>query len=405
MNIRFFLILLICSFLPLSQNLNAADEPNQETLGFPERLNQAYRYGRLRQFNKSTPAFEELLRTNPNEFVVYDFYVQTLDAKGDYSAAIRIYEEWLPKSKGNGSGNPDEIAEKISRLKKKEVFKTLMAQAEPWENAKISGTVEFSVKSNVPKEYQDKILSQMREILRQERKLLEEIFGYPIEDQPSMKVFIAGSLEDYEKLLRQFRPGEERVYAQGSYLSEARNMVIFFDGDTDITLLAHEVAHHLIYNYINNPSMLFNEGLAEYLSYKLTKVYAKTRILDNIQLVHWLHDQGEWQGTVDIFRMWQDYMGFRAREVFLDLEEVNQFDETSRMFYMGAWTLTYFFTEGGDEFFSDFFRKYLAHEMKNEVNDFNTTTHFFDSNLTPDEVKAFDNKWVKFVLDISYDKI
>ena len=253
---RFLLMLIISCFLLLSPNLNAANETKQETIGFPERLNQAYHYGRLKQFNKATPAFEALLKTNPDEFIVYDFYAQTLDAKGDYATAVAIYEKWLRKSKGDGPGNPDEVAEKISRLKKKETFKALMSQAEPWEDAKVSGSVEFSVKSNVPKEYQDKILSQLQGILGKERKLLEEIFGYPLENEPSMKVFIAGRLEDYEKLLHEFRPGEERVYTQGSYLSEARNMIVFFDGDTDLTLLAHEMAHHLILQYIKNPSML-----------------------------------------------------------------------------------------------------------------------------------------------------
>lgn len=415
-NVRVLLSLIAFAFLLFSSNFqpaadppsswaeNAANETKQESIGFPERLHQAYHYGRLRQFNKSTPAFEELLRTNPDEFIVYDFYAQTLDAKRDYPEAILVYEKWLPHSKGNGP-DLDEVAEKISRLRKKEAFKALMAGAPPWEDAKVYGTIEFTVKSNIPKEYQNEILSQVREIISKERKLLEGIFGYPLENEPSMKVFIAGCLKDYEKLLHEFRPSEERVYTQGSYLSEARNMIVFFDGDTDLTLLAHEMAHHLILRYIKSPSMLLNEGLAEYLSYQVAKEAAKVRLLDHIQLIHWLHEQGEWESTKDIFRIWQDYLGLKSRQVFLDLKQINQLDEASRIFYMGTWTLIYFFIEGGDEFYNNFFRNYLAYERNNQVNDFNTTTHFFDSNLTHKQIKDFDNKWTQFVLNLTYDRI
>ncbi len=137
----------------------------------------------------------------------------------------------------------------------------------------------------------------------------------------------------------------------------------------------------------------------------MAKEHAKTRLLDHLQLIHWLHDQGQWESTKDIFLVWQDYIRYMAKEAFIDLETFGQYDDARRLFYVAAWTLIYFFIEGGDEFFSEFFKKYLAYENANSVNDFNTAAQFFDQNLTPEQIKDFDSKWGQFVLNLTYDKI
>jgi len=399
-------LFLLCCFLATSSVLKASDEPTSKpVIGFPQRLDEAYHYGRLKQFNKSIAAFEKLIETNPGEFIVYDLYAQTLDLKQDYSGAVAVYEKWSPHRKGNGPGNPDEVTEKISRLKKKQEFKALMEKAEPWDDAKVYGTVEFAVKSNVPKEYQDKILSQLSEIIRKERRLLEDIFGYSVEDQPYMKVFIAGRLEDYKKLLHEFNPDSEKVYRQGSYFSDSHGMIVFFDGDIDLTVLAHETAHHLIDHYIKNPSMLLNEGLAEYLAYKLTKEHAKTKLLNDLELMNWLYDQGRLGNVLDIFKIWRSYLDELAMKDFVDLKTYDRLDRTTRMFYLRAWTLIYFFIEGRDKFSSKFFKDYLAYEKNNPTNDYNTAAKFFEKNLTLEQVKSLDNKWSQFMSSITYDKI
>lgn len=383
-----FALVLLPFQLELQASKNAEENPTENPArSFPEKIHQAYGYVMEGKFDQSSSLFEKLLKTNPDEFVVYDAYAQACEFGGNYLRAIMIYKRWIARDRLLTREETKEASKKIEELKKKQEFSETMLHAESWEWAPTYQTDKFLVKTNIPEKYHAQVLDQLRQIIRSEKDILQNIFGYPANQRDWMKVFITGRREDYFQLLRELKKSKPApVFPTASYFHETKTIAILFDGLIDQTVLTHEVAHYLIQNhYVQIPSPILNEGLAEYLAYKLAKESAKSRLRENLGYMNWLYDQGLWESALEDPSK-NPYPG-------------------DRVFYLRAWTLIYFLLEGGGPFFNTFFKKYLDHERNNLVNNFETSWKFFQQNLTKEQFRNLNNKWQEFTLNLTYEKI
>ena len=96
-----------------------------------------------------------------------------------------------------------------------------------WEEAKVYGNQEFIVKSNIPKEYLDQVVAFILRIIKQEKEMLTQIFGYAPEKHVAMKVFIVSRVEDYEKMFLEMKI-KQPVIPSSLYDYSTKQMAIFF---------------------------------------------------------------------------------------------------------------------------------------------------------------------------------
>jgi len=391
-----------CAYLP---QVIAGEEAGQGSLGFPERLDEAYQFRRLGQWKKAIAAYEKLLQANPEEFLVHDAYAQTFAAKGDFMRAVDIYQDWL-RHYGKEPQAAGAVAEKIEGLKAKESFQQLMGEADPWEKATVSGTIEFTVKSNVPNPYRQQVLSQFLDMVRAEKKLFAEIFGDPVEHLAFMKIYIVGRNEDYGKALEELGyPGAPPPH-QAFYLRDQATIVIYFNGGLDLPILAHEASHHILYtHYVPNPSWLLDEGFAEYVAYKIAKPVAQDYLHGLLEKMNWLFDQGAWDDLSDVFDAWFQYAQIHERGAIMTPEKHLRLHQAKRLLYFGGWTLVHFLIEGGGDSMREVFTKWVAYERNQEVNDYETGLRFFKEHLTPEEQEALNEQWLDHVLNLTFEKI
>lgn len=389
-----YLFLLLCLFWVCSAS-KAVDKAEVWNEGFSEKLNQAYQRALSGGFGGAFASFEKLIETNPNEFITYDLYAQALehkaifydkvpDSRQSYERAVEVYGRWLAHAGTASPMHSEQASERIEELKMKAKFTEVIASAAPWERAKIYGTGAFAIKSNLPEEYCNGVVVQLREIIKREIEILHRIFGNRADEQGWVKLFITGSWEDYKKISREMQPNRP-IQPKAFYLQEANAIVILFDGSLNIKDLAHEVAHYLIHaNYIKSPSQILDEGMAEYVAYKLAKESARAQLLSRLEFMNWLYEQGEWERP------------FPAEsDRFKSLET----------YYLRAWALIYFLNEGGGESFSQFFREYLIHEKSHSDNDDATFQKFFERNFSKKELEDLNNQWQSFTLSLNYEKI
>jgi len=327
---------------------------------------------------------------------------QALDGHGRYKPAIVLYRKCLTRCQLGGFHSRDYLLGRIEELRNKESFRKAMEKAEPWERATATGSREFLIQTNIPHRYHAALFDQLKEIIQKEKNLLQEILGAPKNEPPPVKIFVAGREEEYLQLLG----SPSGVFSYAYYFPEKEATFVLFNGALDKLTVAHEVTHHLIRAYhVRNPSTLLSEGLAEYLSYKVAKSSARARLLDRIEAMHWLSDQGQWERALDIFPLWKLYSFDRKTQLIQKSREWARTREVADVFYLRAWSLIYFFIEGQNDFFVGLFRRYLDYEKNNPANDYQTSLKFFNENLTPEQIKDLDHQWGRFTLEAAYEKI
>lgn len=389
---EFFLTVIFPSILLLfSVTLNAAEEADWSNKGFPEKINEAYQAALKGEYGKSFDLFEKLLASNSKEFIVYDLYAQALERDGKFKKAISVYERWQYGSENLSPKESELISSKIEALQRRiKFFEQDIALIKPWHQATGYHVGHFKIKTNIPKKYHEEVLGHIREITERETEMLRPLFGNTISFDEEVRVFIVSSRSIYDQVVfKELERQRPPTWPHPFYSPQKRAIVVLFEGVLQLPSLAHEIAHTLLRDLsIRNPSLLLDEGLAEYLSLKVTKAYAKAEILDYLEILHWLTNQGKLEDTfADNFR-WFD---LRQRD--------------PRPSYARAWSLIHFFIEGGDELFGDFFKKYLAYEKDNSVNDNRSAWKFFQENLTPEQIDTLLNKWQRFVLTLGYESI
>lgn len=390
------LFLSLFFLLSFTANPEAADQHDTPTQGFPEKLHQTYRRALSGDFDQAFGSFEEMIKSNPREFVAYDFYAQALEQKAllhdspaesreTYEKAIILYQTWLDLNGTRDSSHATQAAERIGEIKKKQEFINVVTRATPWERVEAYEEGLYTIKSNLPREYCLEVVAELQKIIHDEIEILSSIFGSRADEEKRLKVFIAGSWEDYKKALEKIAAIQPPRPKRATYFPEAGILVILFDGSLDKRNLAGAIAHHLIRtNYIKNPSRLLEIGLTEYLAYQLAKKEAAAQILSRLEFLNWLYEQGEWEWPFP--------------------SETDRF-KSLEAYYLRAWALIYFLIEGGKESFTQIFKKYLDYEMDRNKNNDQTFQQFFEKNLTDQGMHDLRDQWQSFTLSLSYKKI
>lgn len=353
--------------------------------GFPERVNGAYAAALRGEFGKAFRAFEELLQSNPGEFVVYDFYGQVLELKGNFRKAEEVYLRWVRRNQGRKTPEIELLSLRIQDLQKKKEFLEKMKHVGPWKLAKVLKENGFSVKTNIPNRNRDEVIRHLKEIIEKETRLLTGLFDAPMGEVQPMNVFIGGTGEDYEWILRELKRDKIILpYPKAFYAPELRTIALYFDGTADLYSLAHETTHYLVRRYIPEPSPLLDEGLADYMGIRLYKNQAKASLLNWLDHLNWLYENGEWE-----YPFPRDSDRFKGREGY----------------YLRAWALVSFLIEEGESRLGQLFRKYLNFERGRPVNNDEGFLNFFKENLSETEFKDFVRSWQNFTLNVSYDTI
>lgn len=382
----FILAITLRLFIPLSI---ASEKADSVTKGFPERLDEAYQSALKGAFNKSFKTFEELITSNPDEPIVYDLYAQAVETKAifmdqfperkeNYKKAISIYERWLNR-KSNKSEHNDQAYARIKEIQNKADFVDVIKRAVPWEQARVFGTGQFIVTTNLPQHSYESIVKDLRWIMQNEEDLFASLFGKPLEIRKDLKVFISGEWKDYQKIA--YRPHRYgAVAAKAFYYHEDGRIGIFFDGALNTPDLAHEVGHYYVSHYIENASSILHEGFSEYASYKLAKEIGKARIVSKLENLQWLYQQGR-------------------------LENIFDFEGDFHEFYTKAWIFVLFFVEGADETYRNLFKEYLVYEKNNSLNDEDSLKSFFESRLNEDQLRELNHEWQDFALGLNFERI
>jgi tetratricopeptide (TPR) repeat protein len=377
----FFLLVVI--FLSVSENGFAQ---KNEVLDFNSSLRQAFRYSQNGHYDQALPVFEKLLAANPDEWIVYDLYSRAHERQGNYKAAASLYRQALEKF----PLRKEEIEDRLKSLGKWEAFEKAMQEAPSWDKAQVYGSSRFLIKSNIPSAYIKPLEEKMDELLQQEMALLNKIFGASGELHSPIKLIIFGRREEYQKYNEE-NQGKGRFYSIANYDRNRKELIFYFYGSGEWSSIAQEMVHHLLRElYIPNPSTFIEAGMATYLAFKLQKGEVKSDVLQNIEFLNWLFDQGELEHAFAFFRIWKDYEK--------DLSAI-------RHFYIVDWSLTHFFLEGNDPFFKDFFLQYLQYEKSNDYNNEVTAEEYFSKKLSSAAQAELDEKWGKYCLNLTYDKV
>ncbi|MFH0984389.1 MAG: tetratricopeptide repeat protein [Candidatus Omnitrophota bacterium] len=399
--IVFGLVLTTAFSMPFELSAANATEQGLKSVSpsstFHDTLDKAYLYGVRGQFNKSIPLFEQLLKSHPEEWIVYDFYDQILELKGDFPGAEQILKQALEK---NLSNQKEQIEARLNTLEEKKEFAQAMKAAPSWTGAQVFGNQEFVIKTNIPEIYHRPLIEHLGDLLRKEKKLMTDILGPEKKPASYVKVLIVGRYSEYLTLMDEWKKKFEDVgggrplggHGSKGFIDNHENeIVIYFDGSWDWYAMAYGMAHCLLGNfYASSPSRFASEGLAQYISYKLEKKDAKSEILSKLEFINFLYGQGELEHAMAVFSHWPGYGMTRSDE---------------QMFALMSWSLTYFFIERGHPVFKDFFEQYLKYERENASNDMNTSHDCFTQHLSQAQMNELDKEWIKFILGITYEKI
>lgn len=392
------LIFLLFMGLPLQA---ATEQKKQLYHDFNSGFQKAKRHVSRGEFQKANALFEELLKLHPGEWNVYDAYGQALQFEGDFDGTIKVYRQALVHSHEFGPGRKEEILRLIRIAEKKKDFAKAMAGASPWKEAVVFGSQEFAVVTNLPKEYRTPLFDKISELIPKEKKALAEIFGKKDGASSYLKIFVFVRPEEYRDFIMK-RFSERRdyspVYSPIQYHEDEKRIIIYFYGGWDWLNLAREMVRHFLRElYIQHPSRFLDDGLAEYLSLKLEKESAEQIARQNLEFINWLYDQGKLEHAMDVFSHWKS---------FEQALSIKRWEEELNLFLPMVWSLTYFFLEGNDPFFQDFFKRYLKYEQENGFSlTYDMARQFFEKHLSADQTRDLDNKWGRFTLGLTYEKM
>ncbi len=391
--------------------LHAEIAAKQEPTDFNGQLHLAYQIGLLGDLKESTSRFEKLLKSNPTEFIVYDFYAQILERHGNYSKAIEIYEKGLPHDKiSDRPGDPSDIRTKIGVLHQKMEFAKKMKDIGPWRKLRPFIFEGYWVTTNVPGRTAEEILAKFDYYFNGTKAVLATIFEKPAIPRSRLHIVLITRQQDYVEYKNNLRRKKINLYPspfqwKSTYLPQLKELVIFYDGEHDETALVNQLTQYfLVESYISNPSAFLTVGIGDYVAYKLAKRPARRYLLDNLELMNWFYDQGGWEDALDIFPAWEAYASYQHLRR-IPSEWIVPYIDSMNLFHLRSWSLIYFFLDGTDEYFTSFLKKYLAYEIQNRRNDSKTARDFFKKNIPKNKLEELNNKWGKFSIGITYEKI
>ena len=114
--IKKIVLLLLFLFCSVCLKTTYAEENKQELNDFNSRMRQASQMGVQGHTDQAKVIFEEMLKANPGEWLIYDVYAQALTIHGDYDGAIKIYERALTQGQGFGTARKEEIRDLIAKV-------------------------------------------------------------------------------------------------------------------------------------------------------------------------------------------------------------------------------------------------------------------------------------------------
>lgn len=381
--------LLFIALLANLQNLRAAEIPHPS---FRDSLDLAYQYGKTHQFDKAEALFKKLLDQHPKLYVIHDAYVRVLILKKEFQTAIKILEI----AKKDMPEKASEINSRIKNLQEQEIFSKAIESFPDWEKRKVYTNLQMAVETNIPYETLKPLLSELQEMLNSSQNLLNQIFE--TENASHAKILpikLFARTEDYISFMRQHYP-QMRFYPAGLFDDKKRELIVYFDGYLDKKTIRHEMVHFLISEFlIERPSSWLTEGLAEYISYKLSKKDAESHVKLELAFLNYFYDQGHLESFFDIFKIWKNYESYTGPNIH----------SRARVYYLIAWLNIAFFLDSQNEPFKKFFRDYLKYEQERRGNDFRSCFAYFQKHLTETQRKELDKAWFDFVLNLNYEKI
>lgn len=337
-------------------------------------------------------SFERLLRDHPDDRRIYDAYAQTLVGNKKFDEAIDVYRRALPledKLQNNQGTSLSEALEEVSAMKS---FFEAMKKEPSWAQARIIPFAGGEVKTNIPEAYSGALIRDLTVLIREERAALEEILGPPRRGTPLLKIIVTGRPEEHKALWKEKKFSSGQL-SSGAYSLGKNEIVVFFTGADIRGTLAHELTHCFLRElYIKQPSLLLDEGLSNYLSFKFAKAGSKSMVEEALERFKDLREEKPMEKALDIFSSWKRY-------------EQSPVVEEKMEFYFRAWSLTAFFLDGGDPFFSKFFRDYLQYELQMGPLSRQDVENYFRANLPEERSYDLDREWGFFIEKMNYDNI
>lgn len=360
----------------------AENEPRD----FNTELAEAMAFAQRGRLLEAAGAFASLLEKHPDEWLVYEGYAAMRTMVGDYEGAIALYEQAAERIPDRA----ENIRQQIRVLRSVHTYRTEMASAPPWAQAKSYSTRRFVIQTNIPAASRELLIKKITELFDKALKLYETMLG-PAGREPGLfRVLVPGRVEEYMAIAGSGLP------SQAFYNPEDQNIVIRYDGVIDWASVAHELAHFILRDlYISEPSAMVDEGLAYYAGYELEKEDSWTAVSHSLEHMNWLFDQGQVEGVMSVFDWW---------EKFETSGPAVTAGESRAAFHEISWTLAGFFMTTKDPAFRGFFLKYLEYEKGRASNTVWSAKNYFAENLASEQLKAMDAAWSRYVLDEDYRK-
>ncbi len=337
-------------------------------------------------------SFEKLLQDNPEDRNLYDSYAQALIGERDFKKAIEVYQRALQKGDQLQDYGGLTLQEAIEEVRALERFSEAMKKEPSWDQARKISFAGGELVTNIPQAYSEPLIQNLAALISEEKALLGEILGPPQGEMPFLRISVAGRPEEYKALWKE-KDFDFKQLSSGAYNIGKNEIVVFFTGADIRWTLAHEFAHCFVRGfYAKQPSMFLDEGLSNYLSFKLAKAGARPIIEEILGWLQSLYEEGKLKSALGLFASWERYEQTPAAEEKME-------------FYLRAWSLTSFFLEGKNIFFSKFFRDYLQYELQIGPLSREDTEKYFRANLPEEKARELDGAWGLFVEKMNYDNI
>ncbi|HXV28419.1 MAG TPA: hypothetical protein VD913_05580 [bacterium] len=400
MNVRIFFLLLIGGVLVGNLTLRA-EEIQQKTLNFNQRLDQAYRTLAIAGPGQGSRLFEELLADNPDEWLIYDAYTKALILRSQFDSARQVYERALTSNIPQFTPwRGDDIRHKIAALDQQKKFAEDMSKAPSWNQASVFGSQAFVVKTNIPESYYLTVAERIQSVFAREMELFEQIFGKSEKILELMKIYIFGRYGEYVDFIQKNRDEREQrlpIYYPAYYDDDQQLLVVYFNGAADWTMIAHEMAHFLLRElYVEKPSRWLDEGLAQYIAFKMEKDDSRATINGILEFLNWNYDQGVWDSLDNFFALWEKYEHEKLSNPFLPKHSV---------FYFLSWTFVHFFLDADAPFPAAFFKNYLSFEEESGTVTYASAQSYFRERLSAEQYEKIQDQWIRHTLNMSFDNV
>jgi hypothetical protein len=330
-------------------------------------------------------------------------YSRALVNKGDFDKAILVYEKALQRGSELRHGRMTPIQDEIEQIKTIKKFSEAMGKAPSWDNAHTFHFSKVEMITDIPKEYYIPLAKDIADIIEKERNLLEKIVGPVQKDVSYFRMIVPGRFKEYQKIRNSKKRKIPFTDDSGSAFNDDQGdeLIIHFNGVSDRPVIARLLVSHLLKDFYGRlPSGSFLDlGLADYLANKVVKEDAKSIITEKVRRLNWLSDQGQLESAMGLFLVWNELgeyeLGKGRKDFYLEAEE----------FHLRSWSMTAFFLDGKDPFFTKFFQDYLVYEFQKGPWMRPDVEQYFKEHLSQEQIHDLDQKWAKFVVHMNYDNI